>query len=438
MRKATWLLLALLTLAGCNSGSSGSSSSNDSGDKVLEVQAFKGGYDIDFYKQAADEYIAKKDGWSVKVEGGPRVWETLKPRFVQGSPPDLAFPGWGMDHWLLKEEGQLLALDEALDGKPYEGEGTWRDTFDPLILKLGQLDGKTWVLPYYYSVLGWWYDPEVFKKNGWTPPTTYEELLVLCEKIKAKGIAPITFQGKYPYYLIDGMILPWAYSFGGRELMNSLQNLEPGAWKNAGVLKAVQMIDELNKKGFFQEGATAMTHTESQTQFVTGKAAMVPCGTWLKSEMSNLMPAGAKLEFMLPPVLSYGKGEKSAVIIKTEPWMVPTKAKHPQEAIELFKYMTSLAKAKEFVQKKGTLMAIKGSDQVELMPELVKAAEAIRNSKDTYAALYREWYPSFNEEMEGAVTALLNGTETPESFCERMEKKAEEIRNDPNIVKRKL
>jgi N-acetylglucosamine transport system substrate-binding protein len=150
------------------------------------------------------------------------------------------------------------------------------------------------------------------------------------------------------------------------------------------------------------------------------------------------MPKGAALEFMLPPVLSYGKGEPTAVVIKTEPWMIPTKAKHPQEAIELFKYMTSLPKAKQFVEQKGTLMAIKGSDETKLMPELVNAAKAIRESKDTYAILYREWYPALNQEMENALTALLNGTETPESFCDRIEKKAEELRNDSSVVKRKV
>lgn len=439
MRIATGLLFAFLVIAGCSKSTTaegpGSAPNNE---KMLEVQAFKGGYDIDFYKTATDEFIAKNPGWTSKVEGGPAVWESLRPRFIGGNPPDLCFPGWGMDHWALKEEGQLLQLDEALDGKPFEGEGTWRETFEPGMLKLGQQAGKTWMLPYYYSVLGWWYDPQVFKKNGWTPPKTWEELLTLSEKIKAKGMSPLTYQGKFPYYMIDGMLLPWAYSFGGSPLIKSVQNMEPGAWKSSGILKAAQMIDELNKKGLLQEGATAMSHTEAQTQFVTGKAAMIPAGTWLKSEMAELMPKGAQMEFMLPPVLSYGKGDPSAVIIKTEPWMVPSKGKHPKEAIELFKYMTSQTKARQFVEQKGTLMAIKGTDKAKLIPELITPAKIVQESKDQWAVLYRDWYSEFATELENALTALLNGTETPESFCERVEKKAEEVRNDSAIVKHKI
>src|SRR5688572_19581448 len=183
----------------------------------LEVAAFKGGYGIDFYEKCAKEFAAKNPGLKVKVWGNPRVWEQLRPRFIGDDPPDLCFPGWGMDHWALAEEGQLLDLDSALDTPPFEGNGKWRDTFEPSVLKLAQLDGKQYTLPLYVMLFGWWHDPGVFAKNGWTPPRTYSELLVLCEKIKAKGIAPITFQGKYPYYMIEGMLLPWAHSIGGAE-----------------------------------------------------------------------------------------------------------------------------------------------------------------------------------------------------------------------------
>ncbi|HJP82365.1 MAG TPA: extracellular solute-binding protein, partial [Fimbriimonadaceae bacterium] len=192
-----WLVgFVVLGIAGCSGGDS--ASKTPEGKQILEVQAFKGGYGIDFYQQAAKEWAEKHPEFEVKVEGDPRVWEKLKPRFIGGNPPDLTFPGWDMDHWALAEEGQLEDLTEALKEKPYEGEGTWGDTFNPQILKLAQLEGKQYTLPYYVMLHGWWYDPGVFAKNGWTPPKTWDELLVLGEKMKAKGIAPLTYQGKYP------------------------------------------------------------------------------------------------------------------------------------------------------------------------------------------------------------------------------------------------
>ncbi len=441
--KQAWLVLALsaLALAGCgNKGGEGPQASGGGAtdSKTLTVAAFKGGYGVDFFEKVGKEYEAANPGVKVTLEGDPRIWEKLRPSFIGGTPPDLCFPGWGMDHWALKDEDQLMPLDEALAGKPFEGEGTWADTFEPGMLKLGQMDGKTWVLPYFYSVLGWWYDPGVFAKNGWTPPKTWDELLVLGEKIKAKGMAPITFQGKYPFYMLDGMLLPWICSVGGPEAVKACQNLDPGAWSSPAVLKAAQMIDELNKKGFFQRGAVGMTHTESEQQFLQGKAAMVPCGTWIKAEMESTMPKGASLRFMLPPVVAGGKGDPSAVIIKLEPWMVPSQAKNKEGAIALFKQLTSLTNAKKFVEEKGTLMAIKGSDQAKLIPELEEPARVVRESKNVYAAQYREWYQSLGKELEDSMTALLNGTITPEEFCAKVEKKAQEIAADPSISKHKV
>jgi len=435
----------MLAVVGCSGG--GSAAPSDAkvtaeapaelkGD--VEVAAFQGGYGIDFYQKAAEEFQAKHPDLKIKVEGNPRIWEQLRPRFVGGNPPDLAFPGWGMDHWALAEEDQLLDLTDALKGKPAEGEGTWGDTFNPAMLRLGQLNGKQYVLPYYMMVLGWWYDPGVFKKNGWAAPKSYEELLVLCKKIKAKGIAPITYQGKYPYYMIDGMLLPWALSAGGEEAIVAAQNLTAGAWKSPAFIKAASMIKELKDKGYLQEGATGMSHTESQQQFLDGKAAMIPCGTWLYSEMKNVMPAGAQMEYMLPPVLQDGQSPNGSIIVAIETWMVPTAAKNPAAAIELFKYMTSKSKAKQFVEEKGTLMAIKGSEEAKLPPVLVTPSKTLANSQYVYSVQYRQWYPAFNTEIENALTAMLNGEATPVEFCNRIEAAAEKVRNDSSITKHKL
>lgn len=437
-----------LALVGC--GDSGGAAGKDestaapvakAGEKFtgnLEVQAFKGGFGIDFYQKAGEEFAEKNPGLKVKVEGDPRVWEKLRPRLVAGDVPDLMFPGWDMDHWGLAEEGQLLTLDAALDSPPYEGSGTWRDTFEPALLKLGQKDGKQYVLPYYFTVMGWWYDPDLFAKHGWTPPKTYDELLALAPKIKAAGIAPITFQGKYPYYMIFGMLLPWAQSIGGIQAVNDPQNLVPGAWKSPAMLQAAKMIRELSDKGFYQEGAVGLSHTESQTEFLNGHAAMIPCGTWLESEMKNVMRPGAKMRFMLPPVLKDGKGDPTALMIDIEPWMVPSAAKNPQAAIGFFKYMTSLPKAKEFVEQKGTLMAIKGSDQAKMPESLTAPAEAFRNSKTVFSFQARHFYKEMEKEIENALTSMVNGQITPEQFCDRAEAAAEKARKDESLPKRKV
>jgi len=427
-------LSSLLILAGC-----GPSGSGAPGGKVkVEVQAFQGGYGIDFFQKAGEEYSKLNPNVQVTVAGDPRVWEALRPRLVAGDVPDLMFPGWGMDHWALVNDGALLELDAALDEKAYKSEEPWRSTFRPGLLDLCQKDGKTYMLPLYVMIYGWWYDPGVFAKNGWTPPQTWAELLAFGEKCKAKGVAPIAFQGQYPYYMIEGMLLPWACSVGGIEAVNAAQNLEPGAWSSPAMLRAAQMIAELRDKGFFLKGSVAMSHTEAQTQFLNGKAAMVPCGSWLESEMKSTMPPGAQVAFMPVPDVAGGKGDPTALLIGIEPWMVPTAAKHPKEAIEFFRYLTSLDEAKKFVREKGTLMAIVGSDDTDMPPSLEAPARALAGSKTVWSVQYRTWYPAMQEEIEGAITSLLNGQLTPEQFVERCEAAATKTRNDSAVTKYKV
>ena len=445
MKRLLPFAFAALALTGCGDSGSSSASMRSGGvagtepaKGTVEVQAFQGGYGIDFYQATAKEYAKAHPGVTIDVEGDPHIWERLRPRFVAGDPPDLAFPGWKMDHWALAEEDQLMPLDKALDGPAEDGKGTWRETFEPALLKLGRLDGKQFVLPYYFNVLGWWYDPGVFKAHGWTPPKTYAELLTLAPKIKAAGLVPITYQGQYPYYMIEGMLFPWALSVGGEKAVQDVQNLEPGAWTSPAMLQAASMIAELNEKGFFQPGATGLSHTQAQQGFVEGKAAMIPCGTWLYAEMKNTMPKGASMEFMLPPVVAGGAGDPSAVLISIEPWMVPSQAKNPEGAVALYRYMTSLPVAKRFVREKGTLMAIKGSDEGDLLPVLKAPSAAFKDSKLAWADQFRAWYPGLETEAEGALTSLLNRTLTPKAFCDRMEAAAQKVRGDETITKHRL
>ncbi len=442
------LALLAVSLSGC--GSSGSAEPKDTGASPavgsakaptgkIEVQSFKGGYGIDFFQTAAKEYAEKHPGTEVKVDGNPRVWEQLKPRFVSGKVPDLTFPGWGMDHWGLAEEEQLMALEDVLKTPAADGKTPWGETFDPALLKLGQLDGKQWTLPYYVIMYGWWYDPELFKENGWTVPKTFNELLAVSEKIKAKGMAPITFQGQYPFYMLCMMMLPWVVSEGGQPALTACQNLEPGAWKSPSMLKAAQMIAQLRDKGFFESGAVGMSHTQSQAGFLNRKAAFVPCGTWIHPEMKDSWPKDRKIAFMLPPTVDGGKGDPTAIQVAIEPWMVPTKAANPELAIDFFKYMTSPAKAKQFVEEKGTLMAIKGAADGAKLPEyVVEPARIYGESKDIWSVQFRSWYPAMFKELENATTALVSGKATPEEFCERAEKAAQATRDDESITKHKL
>jgi len=419
------LFLILAVLGGC-----GKKETAEKGKIELEVAVFEGGYGLDFFQYAAREYEKTHTNVKVNVWGNPRVWEQLRPRFVAGDPPDLTWPGWGMDYWALVAEDKVLEMDRYLEGKAYGQDRKWKDTFIQPLLDKGKFNGHYYIMPFNHNVFGWWYNAGMFEKHGWKPPKTCDELLALCEKIEKAGVAPITFQGKYPQYMLRGFLIPWAISAGGIEAFNDAQNLKPGAWNSPAFLKAAEMVAELRDRGYFQRGAMGMDHTGSQMEFILGRAAMIPCGTWLGSEMKRQIEPGFRMEFFNPPVMRDGKGDPSTTGTWVETWIVPKESKHPDIAADFFKFMTSLDMAKRFVAEKDTLMCIIGSDEVRLGPDLVTPARLIRKAKATWDADYANWYPSLGRETETAMAALLNGEMTPKQCVDYMERAAEKARKD--------
>jgi len=394
--------------------------------KHVEVLAFQGGYGIDFFQQAAKEYNTAHPGINVTVSGSPRAWEIVIPRLASGTPPDLVWAGWGMNLAPVISEGQALPWDQYLDQPAYgESAGTWRETFQPDLLKKGEFGGKTYVAPFNIDAYGWWYDKKLFEEKGWTAPTTYEEFLVLGEKIKAENIAPLTFTGRYPIYLLNGIYYPWVVSAGGLDVLNAALHLEPGAWKHPAFLKAAHYIMDLKRKSYFQGGCIGMNHTESQMELLVHRAAMIPCGSWIQSEMKDLLPPGFEMTFTKTPVFKDGTGDPTALFVGADGkgWFLPAKGNHPDIAADFYRYLSSPEKAAQFIEAKGTMTAIKTKRDPKLLPHLTNTFNAFKNAKTTYANDIGDWHTQLETEVESAVVDMYNELITPEQFILRLEEK---------------
>jgi len=405
----------------------------------LEVAAFEGGYGIGFYQEVGKQFEVLHPEIAVNVWGNPRIGEQLRPRFIAGNPPDVCFPigPSPVDVWVLLEEDKLYSLDEALESSAIGQEAKWKDTFIPSLLESGKAKGHYYLLPGNMDVYSWWYDAKLFRDNGWRVPKTYQELLRLCEKIKGRGIAPITFQGKYPVYMTGGFLIPFAVRIGGLQALVDAENLLPGVWESEPFLKAAQLTREMLDKGYFQKGAMGMTHTESQVEFFNRKAAMIPCGTWLEAEMTGNIPEDFELRMMSIPVVKEGV-DPTIVGAVVNYWVVPLESKHPELGAEYLKLLFSLDNAKKWVKEKKSLLPIIGSD-TEGLSSALQSAVKIKNQATTIFIEpflgWTPWYPSLGKVVDNGMAALLNKEITPEEYVEQIEAEAQRIREDSSIPK---
>ncbi|MEC7843607.1 MAG: extracellular solute-binding protein [Candidatus Latescibacterota bacterium] len=410
------------------------------GDDVMEGVFFQGGYGMQWVYDAADEFERAHPEIEAYFWGNPRAWDQTRPRFLGGNPPDVFWGIHNINFWVNLGDGLVANLDSLMDSPAYGQEDLrFRDTFFPGSLSEGQSEGSQYFLPITYSINGIWYNKGMFDEHGWSVPATWDEFLELCELIRRTGggVAPLTHQGKSPSYF--GMIYrALVYKLGGIQLVCDLDNLEPGTWMRPEVIRAAALSREFIERGYALEGSSSFSHTEGQMIWLQEKAAMIPCGTWLESEMKHALPQGFQMRLMPVPGFADGKGGVGAMEASAGPaFWVPRQAAHPERGMEYLRIMLSRQMAANFLREIGSVQPILGSIDGEAVPPAMQSAlDAVDEAGgETFNFRVSSWYLELENEFRNALGSLLIGRLTPGEFAARMEAMAERLRRDPDTIR---
>ncbi|MBF4163567.1 ABC transporter substrate-binding protein [Nocardioides acrostichi] len=196
--------VAGLGLAGCGSDDGGSADTQTAGgtspgegvDGCEQLTQFGDltGKSVSVYtsilppEQAAQEQsyelFTKCTGAKVDYEGSDQFETQIVVRVKAGNAPDIAYiPQPGLLKTLVGS-GQVVAAPQPVAdnvdkwfGEDWKGYGT--------------VDGTFYAAPLGASVKSFvWYSPSMFKKNGWTVPETWDDMLKLSDEIEKTGIKP--------------------------------------------------------------------------------------------------------------------------------------------------------------------------------------------------------------------------------------------------------
>ena len=102
------------------------------------------------------------------------------------------------------------------------------------------------------------------------------------------------------------------------------------------------------------------------------------------------------------------------------------------------KYMSSPEKCKQFMERKGALLAVKDFDTTNAPEYLKIPLNRVNNSRYIWNTDHESWYPSLATEANSAFVDLYNEVITPQEFVNRMDKASQEVRNNPDIRKFKV
>jgi ABC-type sugar transport system permease subunit/ABC-type glycerol-3-phosphate transport system substrate-binding protein len=400
---------------------------------TIEAPVVEAGEGMGFFQECARSYEKERPGVAINLYGDPRISDKVRVRILEGSFPEIT--NANLNYWNMIRSGDLLPLDEFLDQPNWEGDRTWRESFLPGSLDRYSYEGKVYGVPLAYFVQGFWYNKAMFEAHGWKAPATWGEFEALCEKIKAAGIAPIAFQGRYPGYAQMLQSVAY-YQLAGRDRYYAQQNLEPGSFANPELETSFDLLQKTAAR-YFQEGSMGMSHTEAQMQFFLGNTATILCGAWLKSEMMGKIPDGFRLGFFNIPALPNPKGNPGDLFVFSSYYFVMTKAPHARESIDFLRFMTSRKMAGIFCRQRDIPVAIRGANEGNLSADMDELVTVINSARAAFGQAPGEGYPEMEQVWQDALAKLLATDVTPAELSQEMESTVAPIRDraaNPNHV----
>jgi ABC-type sugar transport system permease subunit/ABC-type glycerol-3-phosphate transport system substrate-binding protein len=392
----------------------------------IEIPLQPAAYGTAFFDETARMFEKLRPGVRVRIAGDIRNDDKVQIRAMGGDFPDATDARLLYD--TLIAAGKIRDLSPYLDGPNWEGDGAWRDAFLPGVLDRWARGDGVYALPYTHAVWVVFYNEALFAARGWSPPTTWDELFALTEKIRATGLAPLTLPGVYMRYG-DAFLQAAHFSAAGADGYRKFQQLAPGAFTDPGFVRAAGVLQRISQTTLLN-GWEGMTHTAAQQAFLDGKSAMTISATWLVSEMRGKFPEGFQLGAFNLPAFSDGIGPAGAVQARSAYFFMfaTGDAERERATVDFFRFMTSRERARAFAKQFDAPVALRAvrpedyeSPALRQIAEFVERAPAVVDAAPPPTAAFSAFIA---QGLNDARFQLMTGRITPEEFGERLERTA--------------
>lgn len=361
------------------------------------------------------EAFSAATGAKVEIVTIPDPYEQgVQTKVATGDVPDLAM--WQPTASQLTSIGAKERL-QVLDAAPWEAKTT-----KAVLDAGGTLEGHRYAAfvsaP---SVMGVWYNKEVFEANGATIPKSFPELLELARSLKSKGVTPLYEMGgewwasqwTVQAYLAD------AAKAGLWERVNTNQDQFTGKDIQGSIDQYAAMIEE----GLYNEDIKTATFDEQAKALLEGKAAMALQVNSLMANMaaqSDPQTLNQKIGFF--PVsassataTSIPEQTNAVVAFKTGD------AKREAAARQLLVFWLSEGYA-DFVKDQNLISIIDGVDTPDTVPtavqEAYKSLDGAAGSMQSLAVANPDLAKNLGDMIAGTKTPTQVGEETQAQFAQ--------------------
>ena len=332
--------------------------------------------------------------------------------------PDIFFS------WVGDFTERFIREDLILDLTPYlEADQEWKDSLiESQIAEYTTDDGMVYGIPFRLDCKLFFYNTKIFEENGLTAPTTWDELIQVCETLKAAGITPIAY----------GNLEPWSASHYIGTLNQICvpddvreKDYDPtsGEFTDPGYVEALEYYQQLLP--YMTENPNGVKPDMGRMNFSMGTAGMyfaelieIPYITAENPDMEFGM-------FKFPPIEG-AAGNANILTGAPEGFVVCSKTQYPDECVEFLKWFLGPEVGAEQCQEIGWFNAAKNTTDGVADQALLDGYNTIMEAEAMGPWLDNALYSTVCDEYLTAVSDLTNGDITPEEAMARIQAKAVE------------
>jgi raffinose/stachyose/melibiose transport system substrate-binding protein len=398
-------------------------------------------------KQIGDSLEADYEGTEIKYTFANTATDPARAlRWQNGDPLDVDTGRWSNQApptWDWPDNGFLVDLTPNVEETLESGE-VWADTFTEGAKSFAidtredtATPGAWWGIPYEMVLMLMHYNVQMFEDMELTPPTTWAEFLTVCETINElgadQGIKPVCVSGPTDVYCghwWDRM----TQRIVGREGVENVVYGEGRVSDDDGFLLAAQEIAKLPQNGWFMEGYEGADFTTAQALMFQGKAAMIHMGTWLASEMKDVIPPDYRLGVFDFPTYEGGAGDQDAMFGTAQIWSVANPEKSTSHEV-------NVPLAVEYVKRwTDPEVQARGAQELSFIPTVIGVepptattgmADAVTKSATSETIIYYygiHWDTALWAAWYQPVQALFLNSIGPEEMIEQIDANLDEYR----------
>ena len=323
----------------------------------------------------------------------------------------------------MDQDGDQLAGGLQKQGQAYELDAVLGDTFKDALLPgaydIYSTNGKHYQIPYIYNTVNFWYDKDMMKEAGATPPKTWSELIEMCGAVKKIGKNALVVEGNDTAYTLLYFSNLLERILGPNALIKIFEDKSGKSWLDPTVLDAAKKELSLWDTCLASD-ARGFQYPAGQQTIALGDSMGELVGSWLPTELKDSTGDDFSWGAFNFPAVEGGKGKQTDLQVALLSMMVLKNAPHPEETIEFLKYLMSEEAQKSLVENGNVGVTRKGVAWPEVLKDAYEAASNATELTNIYGGLSINYADFYTTVLASDHDKMFLGQMSPEDFVKKM------------------